>query len=152
MLIKDMKYSYNDITIVPAPITTVEHRADCNPYLNDGMLPIFTAPMSSVVSEENFDLFESNKINAILPRSYSFDKRKEFALKGKWAAFSLQEFESNFLEKFENRSRDNLVIAMGCTGGQHRSVFFAEKVGEFLKEAGYLYTVNHNDIWRGGQR
>ena len=110
MLIKDMKYSYNDITIVPAPITTVEHRADCNPYLNDGMLPIFTAPMTSVVCEENFGLFESNKINAILPRSYSFDKRKEFALKGKWAAFSLQEFESNFIEKFENEVAPKVLI------------------------------------------
>lgn len=110
MLIKDMKYSYNDITIVPAPITTVEHRGDCNPYLNDGMLPIFTAPMTSVVCEENFELFESNKINAILPRSYSFDKRKEFALKGKWAAFSLQEFESNFIEKFENEVAPKVLI------------------------------------------
>ena len=110
MLIKDMKYSYNDITIVPAPITTVEHRSDCNPYLNDGMLPIFTAPMTSVVCEENFELFESNKINAILPRSYAFDTRKEFALKGKWAAFSLQEFESNFIEKFENEVAPKILI------------------------------------------
>lgn len=97
MLIKEMKYSYNDITIVPAPITTVEHRGDCNPYLNDGMLPIFTAPMSSVVNKENFQLFENNKINAILPRSFSFTERKEYAFNGKWAAFSLQEFENNFL-------------------------------------------------------
>jgi hypothetical protein len=110
MLIKDMKYSYNDITIVPAPITTVEHRADCNPFLNDGMLPIFTAPMSSVVCEENFELFEANKINAILPRSYSFDKRKEYALKGKWAAFSLQEFENNFVEKFDNEVAPKVLI------------------------------------------
>ena len=110
MLIKDMKYSYNDITIVPAPITTVEHRSDCNPYLNDGMLPIFTAPMTSVVCEDNFELFESNKINAILPRSYAFDTRKEFALKGKWAAFSLQEFESNFIEKIENEVAPKILI------------------------------------------
>lgn len=99
MLIKDIKYSYNDITIIPAPITTVEHRADCNPYLNDGMLPIFTAPMSSVVNEENFQLFEDNKIKAILPRSINFETRKEYALNGKWAAFSLQETEEHFLEK-----------------------------------------------------
>lgn len=64
----------------------------------------------------------------------------------------LRDFLGFILEQFERRSRDNLVIAVGCTGGQHRSVFFAEKVGEFLKEAGYIHTVNHNDIWRGGQR
>ena len=64
----------------------------------------------------------------------------------------LKDFLGFILERFDNRSRDNLVIAMGCTGGQHRSVYFAERVGEFLKEAGYICTVNHNDIWRGGQR
>lgn len=64
----------------------------------------------------------------------------------------LRDFLGFILERFDQRSRDNLVIAVGCTGGQHRSVFFAEKVGEFLKEAGYLCTINHNDIWRGGQR
>ncbi|MBR5328757.1 MAG: RNase adapter RapZ [Firmicutes bacterium] len=64
----------------------------------------------------------------------------------------LRDFLSFILDQFDRRSRDNLVIAVGCTGGQHRSVFFAEKVGEFLKEAGYLHTVTHNDIWRGGQR
>ncbi len=110
MLIKDIKYSYNDITIVPAPITTVEHRADCNPYLNDGMLPIFTAPMSSVVNEENFQLFEDNKINAILPRSFSFEKRKEYAFDGKWAAFSLKEVEDNFLEKQETNTTPKVLI------------------------------------------
>lgn len=64
----------------------------------------------------------------------------------------LRDFLGFILDRFERRSRDNLVIGVGCTGGQHRSVFFAEKIGEFLAEAGYTYTVTHNDIWRGGQR
>lgn len=110
MLIKDIKYTYNDITIVPAPITTVEHRSDCNPYLNDGMLPIFTAPMSSVVNEENFELFEQNKIHAILPRSIEFNIRKEYAINGKWAAFSLQEVEEYFIEKFETKTIPTVLI------------------------------------------
>lgn len=56
------------------------------------------------------------------------------------------------LSNFEMRTRDNLVIAFGCTGGQHRSVFFAEKIGEILGKAGYFYTINHTDAWRGGKR
>ena len=99
MLLKEMKYSYNDIAIVPAPISTVEHRSDCNPYLNDGMLPIFTAPMSSVVNETNFKLFEKNKINAILPRSIQLQTRVNYASKGKWAAFSLHEAEQFFSKR-----------------------------------------------------
>jgi hypothetical protein len=97
MLNIEKKYTYNDIAIVPTPITSVEHRSDCNPYLSDGKLPIFTAPMSSVVNEENFKIFEEHKVNAILPRSVELGIRKEYALNGKWAAFSLQEFENDFL-------------------------------------------------------
>lgn len=123
MLIKDMKYSYNDITIVPAPITTVEHRADCNPYLNDGMLPIFTAPMSSVVNEENFHLFEKEKINAILPRSFSFEKRMEYALNGKWAAFSLQEFENNFLTPPTEGSTTTPKVLIDIANGHMQKLY-----------------------------
>lgn len=61
MLIKEMKYSYNDIAIVPAIKSNVEHRSECNPFtgqFNNSDLPIFTAPMSTVVNEQNFNLFE----------------------------------------------------------------------------------------------
>ena len=64
----------------------------------------------------------------------------------------LKDFLMYILDRFDKRSRDNLVIGVGCTGGRHRSVFFAEKVGEFMAEAGYSYTVTHSDVWRGGQQ
>ena len=54
------------------------------------------------------------------------------------------------MKNFESRARDNIDIAVGCTGGQHRSVFFAEKFGEIVGEAGYCHTVTHRDIWRSG--
>lgn len=110
MLLKEMKYSYNDIAIVPAPISTVEHRSDCNPYLNDGMLPIFTAPMSSVVNENNFKLFEEQKINAILPRSVQLETRMHYVRNGKWAAFSLTETEEMFSKKFDTTFKPKVLI------------------------------------------
>ena len=94
MLKKEMKYSYNDISIVPAVVTNVEHRAECNPYtdkLGESTLPIFTAPMSTVVNEQNFELFEQNKIIPILPRNISLETRIEYLKCGKWVAVGLDD-------------------------------------------------------------
>lgn len=95
---KEIKYSYNDIGIVPAITSEIEHRKDCDPFI-DGKLPLFTAPMSSVVDESNFNLFEENGINAILPRTVNLNTRVSYAVNGKWAAFGLKEFEEVFIEK-----------------------------------------------------
>ena len=51
-----LKYSYNDIMVKPAILSTIEHRAECNPFDENGMLPLFTAPMDSVVNKNNFEL------------------------------------------------------------------------------------------------
>lgn len=100
MLIKEMKYSYNDIAIVPAIKSNVEHRSECNPFIEqygESYLPIFTAPMSTVVNKENFKLFEQNHIIPILPRNFDLETRVEYLKLGKWAAVGLQEFEDLFL-------------------------------------------------------
>lgn len=44
--------------------------------------------------------------------------------------------------------KQQLAIAVGCTGGQHRSVALAEATGEFLKEQGYRVHVSHRDLSR----
>ncbi|WP_297196297.1 RNase adapter RapZ [uncultured Flavonifractor sp.] len=41
-----------------------------------------------------------------------------------------------------------LVIAVGCTGGQHRSVAITHALAEFIKQKGYQATENHRDMTR----
>ena len=106
---KEIKYSYNDIGIVPAIISEIEHRKDCDPFI-DGKLPLFTAPMSSVVDESNFNLFEENGINAILPRTVNLNTRVSYAVNGKWAAFGLKEFEEVFIEKTVSGQKIKVLI------------------------------------------
>lgn len=42
--------------------------------------------------------------------------------------------------------KQQLAIAIGCTGGQHRSVALAEATGDYLKGHGYRVSVAHRDL------
>jgi len=47
---------------------------------------------------------------------------------------------------YEQEGRSYLTIGIGCTGGKHRSVVIAERVGEALRAGGYAVEVRHRDI------
>ena len=91
-----MTYSLDDITIIPAIVTDIEHRSECNVYNEDEMLPLFTAPMSSVINAENWEQFSKQKINTIIPRSVAYNTRVQLMDKT-FVAWSLKEFEE-FIE------------------------------------------------------
>lgn len=111
MLLENVKLAYNDVSIIPAIISEISHRSECNTLLENGKLPIFTAPMSTVVNEQNFKLFEENHINAILPRNIDINTRLEYACNGKWSAFSLSEFQLYFTdEKFAEQTQTSKEI------------------------------------------
>ena len=42
--------------------------------------------------------------------------------------------------------KTNLALAIGCTGGQHRSVVLADYTGKQLEKMGYNVIVRHRDI------
>lgn len=106
-------YSYNDISIVPAAITRVAHRNQCNPFVGEGTnssLPIFTAPMSSIVNLQNVDIYKKNKIIPILPRNISLSLRLKYLDKGYWIALSLKETEELSLDKLKDNQEYKICI------------------------------------------
>lgn len=50
------------------------------------------------------------------------------------------------MDLFERQGKSYLTVAVGCTGGRHRSVAVAENYAERLKKAGRKVTVVHRDI------
>lgn len=100
-----MTYGLNDIGLVPARISNIEHRSECCPYNKYGMLPLFTAPMNSIINEDNYNVFLTNKINTIIPRGVSYEKRLELSTQT-FVALGLNEFEK-FINEFI--CKDNAV-------------------------------------------
>ncbi|MET0375122.1 MAG: RNase adapter RapZ [Rhizorhabdus sp.] len=50
------------------------------------------------------------------------------------------------LPRYEAEGKNYITIAIGCTGGKHRSVHFAETLASQLREAGFSPTVRHRDL------
>ncbi|MCH5166897.1 MAG: IMP dehydrogenase [Erysipelotrichales bacterium] len=109
MILKETKYSYNDLTIVPAVISKIKSRKEVNPFHND-MLPLFTAPMSAVINDENWVNYEMNKINPIIPRTVNIEKRIEFLKEDKWVAFSLFEAKEFFINSTSGCKKFKICI------------------------------------------
>ncbi|SMB91502.1 UPF0042 nucleotide-binding protein [Thermanaeromonas toyohensis ToBE] len=66
-----------------------------------------------------------------------------------------QEFLHKFMDllrflipSYIKEGKSHLVIAIGCTGGQHRSVTLANKIGELLKHEDFRVIVKHRDVVR----
>jgi UPF0042 nucleotide-binding protein len=52
------------------------------------------------------------------------------------------------LPKFVDEGKTDLVVAVGCTGGRHRSVAIAKELGEFVARRGYATVTSHRDLGR----
>lgn len=123
-----MKYSYNDISIIPAELTYIEHRGQCNPYVSN-KLPIFTAPMSSIVTKKSYKEYMNNNIIGILPRNISLEDRMDYLYTGNWVAMSMSEFNELKLDHDAKEAKVCVDIANG-----HMA-----KLYKLVKEKKYQY-------------
>lgn len=69
----------------------------------------------------------------------SFKESQEFAEK-------FADLIKYLIPKYIKEGKSYLTIAMGCTGGKHRSVFMAHKLAEYLNQLGLSASEFHRDI------
>ncbi len=60
----------------------------------------------------------------------------------------LQELLTFLLPAYEREGKAYLTVAIGCTGGRHRSVAFVEELRRFMEAQGFAPTVVHRDLDR----
>jgi len=52
------------------------------------------------------------------------------------------------LQEFQRQGKTDVTVAVGCTGGRHRSVAVAEELARVLREQGYEVQARHRDLER----
>lgn len=110
MIQEKIFYSLQDISIMPVERSSIDHRSNCNPYNNDGKLPIFVAPMGSVIDLNNAEIFDNNNLNVIIPRTIDLNKRLEVCEKY-FIAVGLDEFENEIITlNLENRKPVKICV------------------------------------------
>ncbi len=88
-------------------------------------------------------------IDELRPFTGNEPRVREFVLKqGETRAFitHLLDFVDFLLPLYQKEGKTHLNIAIGCTGGQHRSVVIANYLGEHLAQKNFSFSLTHRDL------
>ncbi len=64
----------------------------------------------------------------------------------------LMELLFPLLPRYQREGKNYLTIAIGCTGGRHRSVFVAEQIATAIASKGYIVGIGHRDLDRANNK
>lgn len=126
MIIINQQYCLKDLAIVPAVISNINSRSECNPFDKNNKYPLFCAPMSCVTDEKNYFTWESKGIYPILPRTVKYNDRIKFINMGKWVALSQKEFKELFVDNFYKYDNINKYYICIDTANAHRKSLYDE--------------------------
>ena len=59
--------------------------------------------------------------------------------------YDLENLIKKLIPEFVNQGKDIITLAVGCTGGQHRSVYMVEKLYDRLKDDDYIIVKKHRE-------
>jgi UPF0042 nucleotide-binding protein len=90
-------------------------------------------------------------VPALRPLTGLDDEVKKYVMSNPEASELLDRLDALFqlvLPAYAREKKSYLSIAIGCTGGQHRSVVLAEEIAQLMRSHGFEPSVHHRDIAR----
>jgi len=88
-------------------------------------------------------------VDELRPLTGNEPRVREFVLGQEETLAFLSEFHrflDFLLPRFQREGKTHLTLAIGCTGGQHRSVVIANVLGEHLSQENLPFTLTHRDV------
>jgi len=58
----------------------------------------------------------------------------------------IKNFLTRWLPRYEENNRSYITIAIGCTGGQHRSVYLSEKLAKHFEQTSKIIQLRHREL------
>ena len=127
----EILYYFDDLLIEPVILSTIVSRTEINSKNHDGFLPLFTAPMDTVINENNFHLYIQNNIRPILPRTSN--PCNSWYDTNIFLSYSLQDFERIFLdEKIQVDEGKKLKVLIDVANGHMLNLYNLAKSAKKL--------------------
>lgn len=152
MLVKETLYTLNDVTVLPASISYIKSRQECNPfYSNSSFLPLFVSPMNNIVDDNNIDAFLDAGVNVIAPRD---DEQLDYTIrKERWenlwdkdvfVGMSMKEFEQYFMTNAStvDTSKCRKVCVDLANGHMNYLISLCKFVKDYYKDRVIIMTGN----------
>lgn len=119
-------FDFDDIVIQPSVLSPIRTRKVINARYGDGMLPLLTAPMDTVIDQKNFKLFADNGILPVLPRIKN--PNEEWIDTGMFLSYSLEDFERIFLSSTPRVPEDvSMMVLIDVANGHMEDLYRAAK-------------------------
>ena len=125
-------YDFDDLLIEPAVLSSIRSRSEINVKNLYGYLPLMTAPMDTVVDENNFHLFSKHGILPVLPRV--MNPSKDHFDVNMFLSYGLDDFKKMFLDtKIYVPDGSRIMALIDVANGHMRDLY------EMTKKAKTLY-------------
>jgi IMP dehydrogenase/GMP reductase len=124
-------YDFDDILIQPELLSDIRSRSEINTRTPMGNLPLMTAPMDTVISEDNFHLFKNRGILPVLPRIPN--PTSEWVDYNHFLSYSLTDFERLFLrERIIVPNESRILALIDIANGHMLDLYEAAKKAKIM--------------------
>ena len=102
-------FDFDDVLLTPSAITRINSRSEINPFDDKGGLPLFTAPMDTVVNTHNAHYFKEQGVKVILPRTVNTDLNPKTSF-SEWISYGLNQFEEVFIKNDQPKDLKHYIL------------------------------------------
>ena len=121
------QFDFDDILIIPKIKTHIQSRYSGIKLPN--MLPLFTAPMDTVVDLNNMKTFIDNKINVVLPRTIS---QNDFVMHGTvknvFISFGFNDLDELYKSNFNSLQHNSHILIDVANGHMQKIIDYSREI------------------------